>query len=323
MNSDNRFRYGYRIVDDTTNDRRLINWGAAFVAHAQCDDRAEVNRECYLSAFEFGDDFRDYLTTRRTTKDFNGPCWASWLWWDIDRAGDFERATLDARRLVVAITERFSIDGDDVLVFASGGKGFHIGIPTALWQPAPSNEFHRTAKQFAERIAATASVSVDGGIYDKVRAFRAPNSRHPKTGRHKRRFEVDELMHVSADGLLRRAERPLAFELPATPATSQQAVDDWQAATEAVQRNAESAKLRRVQDGATLNRQTLNFLRDGATVGDRHRLLFSSAANLAEFGCPPALAHALLTEPALDSGLTPSEVRRQIDCGLDHHQPKD
>jgi hypothetical protein len=38
------------------------------------------------------------------------------------------------------------------------------------------------------------------------------------------------------------------------------------------------------------------------------------------FGCPPALAHALLTEAGLDSGLPPKEVRRQIDCGLGHVQ---
>jgi hypothetical protein len=44
--------------------------------------------------------------------------------------------------------------------------------------------------------------------------------------------------------------------------------------------------------------------------------VFSAAANLAEFGCPPALAHALLTESALDSGLAPNDVRRQIECGM-------
>jgi len=46
--------------------------------------------------------------------------------------------------------------------------------------------------------------------------------------------------------------------------------------------------------------------------------LFSAAANLGEFNCPPALAHALLTEAGLDSGLSPSDVRRQIECGLNH-----
>jgi hypothetical protein len=51
-------------------------------------------------------------------------------------------------------------------------------------------------------------------------------------------------------------------------------------------------------------------------VGDRHRLLYSAARNLGEFGCPHELAWALLSEAALDSGLPPREVRRQIECGL-------
>ena len=32
--------------------------------------------------------------------------------------------------------------------------------------------------------AELAAVTIDAGIYDRVRAFRAPNSRHPKTGLH-------------------------------------------------------------------------------------------------------------------------------------------
>src|SRR5581483_3828567 len=100
-----------------------------------------------------------------------------------------------------------------------------------------------------------------------------------------------------------------------------QAAADWQAALQAVEREAEGKAQRRaaVADGTPrLNRATLDYIRDGADQGDRHRLLFSAAANLAEFGCPPALAHALLTETALDSGLPPADVRRQIDCGLNH-----
>ncbi|MDB5297248.1 MAG: hypothetical protein JWO31_3231, partial [Phycisphaerales bacterium] len=48
----------------------------------------------------------------------------------------------------------------------------------------------------------------------------------------------------------------------------------------------------------------------------RHRRLYAAARNLAELGCPPALAHALLTDPALDCGLTPADARRQVDCGV-------
>ncbi len=44
-------------------------------------------------------------------------------------------------------------------------------------------------------------------------------------------------------------------------------------------------------------------------------MLFSAAANLAEFGCPPRWLFALLEKAALDSGLPPKEVRRQPNAG--------
>ena len=74
---------------------------------------------------------------------------------------------------------------------------------------------------------------------------------------------------------------------------------------------------------AKLNRSFFEFLAKGAPVGDRHRALFSAAANLAEFSTVAELAHELLTEAALDSGLSPSEARRQIDCGLNHSQKQE
>ncbi len=215
-----------------------------------------------------------------------------------------------------------TLDEDALLLFFSGGKGAHVGLP-ATWNPAPSVTFHRTARRFAEGLAAVAGVTIDTGVYDKVRLFRAPNSRHPKTGLHKRRLSLDELLHLDADRIRQLAIEPEPFEPSNVTVIDDQAAADWQAAVQAVERDAEGKALRRaaVADGTPrLNRATFEFIRDGAGRGDRHRLLFSAAANLAEFGCPPALAHALLSEAALDSGLTPSDVRRQIECGLSHAQ---
>ena len=42
----------------------------------------------------------------------------------------------------------------------------------------------------------------------------------------------------------------------------------------------------------------------------------SAARNLGEFGCPFELALALLEPAARESGLPPSDIRRQIQCGL-------
>ena len=139
------FCYGFRIVGDCRNERRLVDWRAAFAGYAECDQRAEVNREAYLSAFTFGDEFRQHLTMRQTTKGYAGACFANWLWFDIDRESDLEAATRDARRLCAATVERYGIDGDALLIFFSGSKGFHVGLPSALWAAEPGGDFHQSS----------------------------------------------------------------------------------------------------------------------------------------------------------------------------------
>lgn len=238
---------------------------------------------------------------------------------------DLDRARIDAAKLTVAIGNRFAlVNEDDLLIFYSGSKGFHLGVPTSLWEPPPSADFHRIARRFCETVAQGAGVAIDTGIYDKVRAFRAPNSRHPKTGLHKRRLPLKALMELSAAAIAGLAKTPEPFDVPMPPSSGRcdwNPAADWNAATEYVRSEAEATAKHRaaVADGNTLarlNQLTLAFIRDGAGQGDRHRLLYSAARNLAEFDCPPALAAALLNESALDSGLSPSDVRRQIECGL-------
>jgi hypothetical protein len=317
-----RTPFGFRVLGNAMNRRRLVDAGAAFAAYTACDPRAEIAREGYLSAFWFADDFRRHLRETGSTKNYAGPCWAPLVWWDIDHPDDPEHALSDARRLASAVLHRYpaALDDDDLLLFFSGSKGYHVGLPT-FWRPAPSVTFHRVVRRFAEALAATAGVNIDAGVYDKVRLFRAPNSRHAKTGLHKRRLSLKELLHLDAARIKNLAVAPAPFDLPTVTATDERAATDWQAALQAVEWEAEAKAQRRpaVADGVSrLNRATLDFIRDGADQGDRHRLLFSAAANLAELGCPPALAHALLTEAALDSGLPPADVHRQIDCGLNH-----
>jgi hypothetical protein len=193
-------------------------------------------------------------------------------------------------------------------------------LPT-IWNPAPSATFHRAARCLAEHLARLAGVAIDPAVYSKVQPLRAPNSRHPKTGLYKRRLSFEELMGLSVEGIRQLAQRPEPFELPAPARRCEQAESDWRAAVQTVVKETEEKAERRaaVATGAPrLNRLTLDFIREGAPENCRAVRLFSAAANLAEFGCPTLLAHALLTEAALDSGLPPAEVRRQIDCGLKH-----
>lgn len=327
--------YGFRIMGACTGERRLVDWQAVFAAYATLDARIDATQEAYLSAFTFGADFRSYLKNKGSTKGFAGACGLAYLWLDIDRE-ELEAARLDAARLASFIVDRFGLDDDGLLVFFSGSKGFHLGLPANLWEPTASPVLHETAKKLAEGLAAAARVVIDSGVYDRVRAFRAPNSRHSKTGLFKRALSLEELTRLSMPGIQQLAREPMPFELPITSARSDQAVKDWQEASRVVETTTEATRQkRRAGNGsanekrgagygsAKLNRSFFEFLAKGAAVGDRHRALFSAAANLAEFATVAELAHALLTEAALDSGLSPSEARRQIDCGLNHSQKQE
>ena len=315
-----RTPFGFRVLDDATETRRLVNAAAAFCAQAADDPKAESHRTCYLSAFQYGDDFRDYLEAHDTTKGFDGLCGGRWLWFDIDRS-DLADAFHDARRLAAFIVERYSLDENLLLLFFSGSKGFHVGLPLSLCgYPEPSREFNRVCRRLAEALAGAANVSIDSGVFDKVRLFRAPNSTHQKTGLRKLPLTFDELLNLKIERIVELAREPLMFEVPDDPPVNETARHDWQQAVEDLQRRAAAFAERRERSSGLkrLNQATLMFIREGAANGDRHRALFAASANLAEFGCPRGLAHELLTESGLDSGLPPRDVRRQIDCGFAH-----
>jgi hypothetical protein len=317
--------HGFRIVGPCTGDRRRVDAATAFRAYCQCDPKAGVEREAYLSAFQFGGDFAEHLARTGSPAGFAGWTWSPFVWCDVDRdesAGGIARALTDTRLLVDTLDETYGVPREVLLPFVSGGKGMHLGLPTALFAPSASADYHAVARQFVETIATEAKVAVDVGVFDRVRAFRAPNSRHPKTGLHKRFIPVEILDTVTVDDVLDMARTPAPFDPPSTDGveSADMLVAVWDAAGQAVAKNAAAVEQRRAEVASgdravTVNKLTRAVLNGEVVEGDRHRLIFSAAANLAELGCPLPAVRALLTEPALDTGLPPKDVARQIECG--------
>ena len=234
--------YGFRVVGSKCGERRLVTHKTALAAYAECDPRAEVHREAYLSHFAYPGEFRRHHAREGSERGYNGPCGADWLYWDVDRPGDLARALRDARRLAGVVLDRYrELDEDDVLVFLSGGKGCHLGVPTTLWQPEPSPNFHQVAKRFCLAHAERAGVAVDASIYSKTRLFRAPNSKHP-SGRYKRRLALDELTYLKPEAIVALAVEPEPFELPPPAAASTTAAADWQEAVRLVERRADERR---------------------------------------------------------------------------------
>ncbi len=312
------FNVGALVEGAPTSPRLLVSHAELHTAYA---DGEQPEREAYLSHFVFGPEMRThYAANASSVAGFAGPCACRWLVLDIDRA-NVAVALTDSRRLVTAVVNRYPELEGDVPVYFSGNKGFHVLLPLAH-RPPPAPEFPRHARAFAETHAADAGVTIDAGIYDVNRIVRLPNTKHPKTGRFKRRVEPRELFSLDAATVLKLAESPGGHGLPPWDAVvPAQLASDWDAAGRAVAQQVEHRRDAR-RDAAPADLRApkyfLDFLRFGVAEGERHGVLFRAAAWLTEQGAPEPLALAILTEPGRDVGLTPADVDRQIRCGVQH-----
>ena len=313
------FRFGFRALGRDA-ERKEIVWCSGFTAHIEADPRAMTLGECFLSHFQFPDEFRQHLKATGSTAGYAGPTWLEWLVFDIDVEDDIDEAQRQARRLVAWLVNRFKMELDDVLIFYSGSKGFHVLVRSSLWGGQPAKEFHRYARQFAEVLAANADVKIDTGVYARVNLLRAANSRHKKTGRFKVQLRYVELQNLTPDEIFTIAAAPRKGWIPEHTPFSQEAADCWAEVCQLVDDDQTATKERKASGSKSgkLNPTTRAVLADGSFIGDRHRELFSAAANFGEFTTVEELTFAILTPAGLNSGLTASEVQRQISCGLQH-----
>jgi len=314
------YNIGAFVLGPPSSPRMLVKHADLFLAYSRGEmaERGEM-REAYLSHFIYSDEIkRHYVENHNSVAGYVGSCWCRYLIVDIDR-DDLSAALTDARRLVAAIRERYGID--DLPVWFSGSKGFHVAVELAH-KPPPAVGFHRAAKAFAELLAAAANVPIDMSVYDANHIITLPNTLHPRTGCYKRLLDVDDLLHISIDGIRQHAAQPGADDLPTWNGDVARLAADWQTAEEVVRRETErQAAIRNTtvsQPDSKAPKYLLDFLRFGAEVGERHKTLFRCAAWLTEQGAPPSLCYALLMEPGCDVGLAPKDAERQIHCGIEH-----
>jgi hypothetical protein len=309
--------YGFRIVGRKQNRRRLVIADDIFDAYTK--RQIDTNHEAYLSAFTFGDDFKNHLIETKSTKGFKGHCHSHYLWFDIDNS-DLEISLRDARLLVEYLNEKITLLSSEIQIYFSGKKGFCIGVSTGHWRSEPSINFNRRIKLMAMAIGESAKVKIDPMIYAKVQPLRAPNSRHLSTGLVKRYLTHNQLMTMtndqikalSASGVVVDFERSDRQISPLQNRWDETVVDDHHHETNPTTKpTVEVVNVDRVD----LNQTTMDFIKDGCEVNRAVRL-YSAAANLAELGCDEQLAFALLRRPAEKSGLLTTEINRQIRCGL-------
>lgn len=202
--------------------KQRIKWLETFKAACSCNPYIVNQTDFFLSLYLFDNGLIEHFRqTGNSIAGYSGACWCPFVWFDIDRENDLESALADVRRLVEYLTQTpadsdsdsglIVPDTESILIFFSGSKGFHVGVPVAVFgdEVKPGKEFPGRYKAAALEIARRAGVEVDKSVYDRQRLFRCPNSKHGKSGLYKiplSYWEVTTALSVAE--IRQRAQRP-------------------------------------------------------------------------------------------------------------------
>jgi hypothetical protein len=177
--------------------------------------------DVFATYFRFTSELADYAETnplvaphkRPSVKGYRGQAFAPFLPVDCDDADHPHRAQTDAMRIVRTLQARHDVPPAAIRIYFSGGKGFSLEIPGALFGGfAPAADLSPRFNRLVVDLFGDC-LTLDPSIYETVRLWRWPNSRHSKSRLFKIRLSARELETLAwtlfAPLLFRRDRFPL------------------------------------------------------------------------------------------------------------------
>ena len=168
--------------------------------------KQQGDKPCYMSIHRFDESFADYLTERKTVRGHVGASYTPWLPFDFDDA-ELEHSHARAQQFVGELINGFEAIRDQIVVYFSGRKGYHVYLPAQFfgdWRP--SENLHKQLRALALRLGE--SYNVDSAIYDQKRLLRHPMTKHDQTGLYKRRIVTGEFLAASVEDVCEMALTP-------------------------------------------------------------------------------------------------------------------
>lgn len=340
--SKNVFQHGF-YVEGLQSPRRVCESGVLYRAACEAHEGVTAKSELYLSVYTFPDSFLESVKATGRTAGYDGVCWGKFLWFDIDRAWNLPTAVSDTVRLYGWL-RKLGVQG--MQIWFSGSKGFHLGVPICAFGDAavPSEQFAAQCKAVAMNIAEQAGVTIDTTVYDRVRLFRIPNSKHEKTGLYKIPVTHNELQASDeVSWLLERARNPRRLLLTTestgdadnddvtyceTTVCIEQACHLWREVTanlEVKEKDTDTSSHWPAQSQhfpasgnnyPRLRKATLDFILDGAAEGKRAVELFKTTTDCVRCGWSEDAIFSLLPDAAKRTGLDIYEIEKQIRDGI-------
>ena len=150
--------------------------------------------ECYMTLFPFDKNILEYVKLNKSVKGYKGITYVfPALFIDIDNENDLDSAHGSACELVARLINDYQVNPNDLMIYFSGRKGFHIGIPAwMIGIDAPEREIAARSEMFALELTKGIK-DIDKGIYNDNRLFRTVNSWNVKGNLYKIPLTFDQL----------------------------------------------------------------------------------------------------------------------------------
>lgn len=114
----------------------------------------------------------------------------------------------DALAAIYYMQSIYGIDPEMLQIFYSGSKGVHVIVPAKIFGVEPHPRLNEIYRLIYKNISMVLGDTVDPRIYDWVRLFRLPYSRHQETGLFKTEITLEELKTASLMDVRRLARFP-------------------------------------------------------------------------------------------------------------------
>lgn len=290
-------------------------------------------RECYATICRFPDEYREHVKKEKTVTGYKGPAYADTLWLDLD-SKDLEQALSDAAITAAALCGQWGVHPDDLRIYFSGKKGFHVGIPVETFGAEPSADLPRALGVLAQRIADQAGVKLDPAIYKTNSLLRLPNTVNAKSGLYKIQLTWEEL--TSVEEIKERARKPRTDRVPPGPGAYNDLLANlWQNILETLARDAKTSRelpvvgAGGVSEVPRFDKVCMHRMMKGVGVGSRNEVALRLAVHLRQKGMPLSMAEAAIlewnrhNEAPLDEVPLLDTTRRAFENGYDFgcHDP--
>lgn len=224
---------------------------------------------------------------------------------DIDNEEEWKKLVTEIKYVINYIETAMGIAPEELRIYFSGSKGFHVIIPHDIIGLVPSKDLNEQFRFFAMGIAyiyngktikAAVKDPIDTGIYDRRRLFRLPNSINSKSGRYKVPVSIDQLYDLSREEILKWALEP--HEETPQQQTRKRSIaaegyekivmagQELDARKNGKRRCRSHHKKMKLQEGERIELLpcTMRLLESGAQKGNRNHSCFALASSLFQAG---------------------------------------